>query len=248
MKPLNLTLPKNTQEFYSSQSFKVYCKDAESDSEPAELLIMDQIGEDFFGDGVSPQNVIGFLNNNKGRPVNVRINSPGGLVYDGLVMYNNLLAHDGEVTATIEGLAYSAASFLAMAADKIRMYEASDIGIHYAWGGGIGNKEVLRDAANWLESIDDHLLNIFESRTGQDRNQLAEWMGGDVDGTLFSARDAVEYGFADEVIGTPKKKKGAQRQQNLSRIQNEKHAQILAKAEFERARTRARLMEIEENA
>jgi ATP-dependent protease ClpP protease subunit len=248
MPVLNLNAPNNVREAFSSSTFKVFCKDSEGGNAPAELLIMDEIGKDFFGDGVGASDVVGFLSNNRGKPLNVRINSPGGLVYDGLTIYNNLLAHDADVTATIEGLAYSAASFIAMAADKIRMFEASDIGIHYAWGGGIGNKAVLRDAADWLEGIDEHLLDIFEARTGRQRDEINAWMAGNVDGTLFSAKKAVEYGFADELI-QPKKSNGGRNQSaNHARIVNEKKSQMLARAEFEQAKARMRIAELAESS
>lgn len=244
MPALNLNAPKNVQDAFSSSTFKVYCKDSTGPDEPAWLLIMDEIGKSFYGEGVAATDVVGFLAENRGRPVHVRINSPGGLVYDGLTIYNSLLAHDAEVTVTIEGLAYSAASFIAMAADKIRMFEASDIGIHYAWGGGIGNKAVLRDAADWLEGIDEHLLDIFERRTGRKRDEIDGWMAGNVDGTLFSAKQAVEYGFADELVQPKDNKSNRTHKANALRIAEEKKNQLLAKAEFDHANARMRIVEI----
>ncbi len=139
----------------------------------------------------------------------MRINSPGGLVYDGLVIYNALSTHGPQVTVTIEGLAYSAASFIAMAGDTIKMHEASDLGIHRAHGVSVGNSKTMLAVADWLDTIDEHLVDIYTARTGAEPAQVEAWMDGTDDGTLFSAKDAKKYGFADEIIPLAKKKKAA---------------------------------------
>ena len=173
---------------------------AQASQKAVEILITEEIGEDWMGGGVKANDVRKLLKDNPGKPVDLIINSPGGLVYDGLQIYNALISHDAEITATIEGLAYSAASFVAMAADKIRMFEASDIGVHRAWGVAIGNKAVMADVGEWLAKTDNHLIDIYQSRTGQPRATVEGWLDGAVDGTLFSAKEAVEVGLADEVI------------------------------------------------
>ena len=196
----NLQIPENLKNSVSDDSFKVFVNDGNTEDEPAELLILDEIGEGWYGDGVSAKDVVGFVKENRGRDFNVRINSPGGLVYDGLTIYNALANHNGQVTVTIEGLAFSAASFIAMAGDKIRMHEASDIGIHRSMGMAMGNAKTARGLAEWLDTIDEHLVEIYQARTNQSRNQIEEWLDGTDDGTLFSAKDAVKHGFADELI------------------------------------------------
>lgn len=183
---------------------------------PAELLIMDDIGESWYGEGVTAKDVVGFMNQHRDREINVRVNSPGGLVYDGLVIYNALASHEKQVTVTIEGLAFSAASFIAMAGDTIRMYEASDIGIHRAWGGAMGNAKAMRGVAEWLDTIDGHLIDIYEARTSASREQIEEWIDGTDDGTLFSAKEAVAAGFADEII--PAKTKSNRKANATSQI------------------------------
>lgn len=196
--PSILNISENLRNALSDQDFRVFVnKDSDG---PIELLIMDDIGENWYGEGISAKSVVGFVNEHRGQDFNVRINSPGGLVYDGLVIYNALANHDGNVTVTIEGLAFSAASFIAMAGDTIRMHEASDIGIHRALAGVAGNAKAIRGVAEWLDNIDEHLLDIYSSRTNADRSQIEAWLDGTDDGTLFSAKDAVEHGFADELI------------------------------------------------
>lgn len=199
--------PESIRNVVEDGSLSVQIK---NQAEEIEVLILEQIGADpWDGTGVIGSEVRETLKSNRGKPVNVAINSPGGLVNDGLMIYNVLAEHEGKVTVTIEGLAYSAASFIAMAGDHIRMHENSDIGIHRAWGFAMGNRNVMMDTADWLEKTDDHLIDIYQQRTGQSRDQIIEWIDGAVDGTLFSAKEAVENGFADELIAMKKKKKPA---------------------------------------
>lgn len=199
MRPLNLSGAPRAIVDAASESLQIRCVDAK-DAEPAELLIMENIGEDWYGDGVSATSVVDFVANQKDSPIHVRINSPGGFVYDGLVMYNALASHVPDVTVTVEGLAYSMASVIALAGDTVRMFKASDYGIHRAWGGAVGNQNEMRAAAEWLAKIDDHLAEIYAEKTGKPAAQIIAWMEGTSDGTLFSATEALEAGFADEVI------------------------------------------------
>lgn len=169
-------------------------------AEVATIHIYEHIGEDWYGEGVSAADVVSFLNANKSKPVEVFINSGGGLVYDGLVIHNALASHPQNVTVTVEGLAYSAASFIAVAGDRMRMFRASDFGIHCAMSGAIGNKREMRAVAEWLETIDEHLVDIYEAKSGQSREQIEQWMEGLSDGTLFSAQKAYDAGFCDQII------------------------------------------------
>ena len=208
----NLNIPQKWRNSLSDENFRAYTND--SGDGPSELLIMEEIGQNMYGDGLSASAVVGWLAAQQDRDINVRINSPGGLVYDGLVIYNALKSHQKNVMVTIEGLAFSAASFIAMAGDTIRMHEASDIGIHRAWGGAIGNAKAMRGVAEWLDTIDGHLVDIYTARTGKATDQINEWLDGTDDGTLFSAKEAVEIGFADELI--PVRKKGTKNEKRIA--------------------------------
>lgn len=214
---IKFDVPENIKNAVADENFRCYVR---NEGESAELLIMDQIGESWDGEGVSADSVVTFLNANQDKTVSVRINSPGGLVYDGLVIYNALASHPQDVTVTIEGLAYSAASFIAMAGDTIRMHEASDIGIHRASGVSVGNSRTMLAVADWLDSIDEHLVDIYTARTGQEPSQIEEWLDGRDDGTLFSAKEAVKHGFADELIPLNKGKhrKEAKQAQGRQRV------------------------------
>jgi len=178
--------------------------------ETADLYILEQIGEDWMEEGVTAQEVVSFLRMNAERDVRVVINSPGGSVYDGLTMYNALKSHAGQVRVEIVGQAYSSASFVAMAGDHIAIHEAADLGIHQAHVVYAGNSHGMRAIAAYLETIDEHLVDIYQSRTGQSRELIRDQMEGDdkgVLGTLMSASEAYELGYVDEIIENKKRKK-----------------------------------------
>ena len=177
---------------------------AMEDGEVPELLIMDDIGRDFWGDGIPASEVVNFMARNKGSDVHVRVNSYGGDAYEGLVMHNAFAQHDANVTATVEGIAYSAATIAIGGCSKIQMYNRSDFGIHRAWSFAIGNINAMKAAQEWLESVDEHQIGIFMDKTGEDREKIIEWLEGTDDGTIFNANDALAAGFCDEII-TPKK-------------------------------------------
>ncbi|MCO8124502.1 Clp protease ClpP [Stieleria sp. TO1_6] len=185
----------------------------------AEILIYEQIGEDYWGDGISARSVVDFLNANRQKPVEVRINSPGGFVYDGLTIYNAMASHSGRVTVTIEGLAYSAASFIAMAGDHVRMYPASDIGIHRASVITIGNQKDHQASREWLATIDEHLIDIYQAKSGRPRKEIVGWIDGVSDGTVFSAAQAKQIGFCDEIIGNSSKGTNSMSVMNRAKMQ-----------------------------
>jgi ATP-dependent Clp protease protease subunit len=195
---LNRT-PKAVIEASKAEAFQIQCNDSDG-TKPAELLIMDEIGKDFFGDGIGASDVVGFLANNQSKPVNVKINSFGGSFYDGLVMYNAFLQHDADITATIQGIAFSAATLPAMGATRLVMSAQSDFGIHRAWTLAAGNQNELRATVEWLESVDQHLIDVYQAKSKQTQGQIDTWLDGTDDGTVFNASQAVEMGFADEVL------------------------------------------------
>lgn len=208
-------------------------------ADSAELLIMDQIGEDSYGDGVSATSVVDFLKTNRKKPIHVRINSGGGDAYCGLVIFNALASHNATVTVTIEGLAYSAASFIAMAGDRIRMYRASDFGIHRASIVAWGNKRAMQSVTDWLSTIDEHLIDIYQAKTGQTRDQIEKWLDGVSDGTVFSATQCKEHGFCDEILDP----KAGNRSSSNGRTSNTGRTSSTNCYQREAARNRLRLLQ-----
>ena len=129
--------------------------------------------------------------------INLSIHSPGGSVLDGLAMYNSLSMHPARIYGQVEGIAASAASFVLMAADTISMPEDAFIMIHNAHGGAMGDAEDLRGMADIIEKLQDSIINIYDKRTGLDRETIAEMMKVE---TWMNAADALEYGFIDTIL------------------------------------------------
>ena len=171
------------------------------------ITIYDVIGEDMWtGGGFTAQRMNAALRSIGNADVTVKINSPGGSVFEGLTIYNQLVQHQGKVTIEVMGIAASAASIIAMAGDQINMGLGTFIMIHNAWGVVIGNRHDLTDAAQTLGQIDAAMTDIYEARTGQKRADITALMDAE---TFLTAKDAVAKGFADAVTEAPKNEGGA---------------------------------------
>ena len=163
----------------------------------AELLIYEEIGEGWFG-GVGAKGFaeqVKALGKGVGK-INVRINSVGGNAFDGATIYNTLKNHPAKIHVHIDGAAISAASQIAMAGDEIEMAANAVFMAHKASGGVYGKVEELRSYVNLLEKVNDGLVNVYASRTGQTPEQITEWLDEE---RWFSAAEAVEFGFATKV-------------------------------------------------
>ena len=128
--------------------------------------------------------------------INVRINSPGGDVFDGLAIYNLLRGHGGNVTVDVDGWAASAASVIAMAGDTINMASNSFLLIHPPWTISGGNAADFRRTAEQLEAVESKLVDTYSGRRGINRELVAEWVTAE---TMFSADEAVDVGLADSI-------------------------------------------------
>lgn len=162
----------------------------------ADILIHEQIGADWFGDGLTSKRFAEDLAKLEGiRTINLRINSPGGSVVDGLGIINTLRQHGARINVVVEGLAASMASAIAMVGDNIRMGEGALMMIHSPWSFAIGNAEDMRKAADVLDKFEGSLLDIYQKRTGLERDELKAMLSAE---TWLNGGEAVEKGFADE--------------------------------------------------
>lgn len=172
-----------------------------------DIDIFDQIGQNFWGEGTSAADFVRELRDHKNAArINLHINSPGGYVNEGLVMYNAILEHPSEVIAYIEGQAASAASFIAMAANKVVMRKTSSLFIHDAQGFAIGNAEDMRLLADILDEESDNIAGIYADKAGGTPESWREAMkANDGFGSTYRGQDAVDAGLADEVSSQSKK-------------------------------------------
>lgn len=191
--------------------------------EPAEIAIYGVIGDPFEGNNASE--FARFLRDNKKQAINVRINSPGGLAYDGITIHNALLQHEGRVTTTIEGEAGSAASIIAVAGAPARMFENATFFIHRASLLVAGNSDVFREALNWLTQIDESIARTYKAKTGRSLEKIVAQMEGQGgDGTPFSAKDALADRYVDEIVSLkrPEQKARAEGMMSESQIRQAK--------------------------
>lgn len=161
----------------------------------AEILMYDTIGMG----GLSAKALVEQLAKMPNSPVNVRINSAGGSVTDGVAIYNALRAHKGDVTVNIEGMAASIASLIAMAGKRIRIAQSAWMMIHNPLmaGGITADSEELRQMATTLDKMRESIASTYSRRTKKTVDEIVALMDAE---TWFTADEAVAAGFADEVI------------------------------------------------
>lgn len=129
--------------------------------------------------------------------IDLRVNSDGGVVDDARAMYNLLVDHPASITTHIDGIAASAASFVAMAGTKIRIAEGGFVMIHNARGRVYGTADDVERMVPVFRSYDEQIRKTYAARTRQSDAQLQEWMR---DERWFDSAEAVKFGFADEIV------------------------------------------------
>ncbi len=160
---------------------------------PAELLIYDVIGD---WQGLSAKELVNDLKAITVSEITVRINSPGGSVFDGIAIYNALRYHPANVHVRIEGLAASIASVIAMAGDAITMAENSLMMIHNPFGWVGGEAEDMRRTADMLDKATDSIALAYAGKSGHSVDDITPMMA---DETWMTAAEAKEHGFIDKV-------------------------------------------------
>lgn len=160
----------------------------------AEILIHEQIGADWFGDGLTSKQFAQQLRDlGEVSDITVRINSPGGAVSDGVAIYNMLRSHGANIKVVVEGLAASIASIIAMAGDEITMGEGAMMMVHSPWTFAMGSAEDMRDTADILDKFEGTLVDIYASRTGMAKDEIHQLLKAE---TWMNGEDAVKLGFA----------------------------------------------------
>ncbi|MFI9154497.1 head maturation protease, ClpP-related [Streptomyces sp. NPDC053367] len=170
-----------------------------SAADEAEVMLYDEVGgwlgataDDFINDlrGITASNIL------------LRVNSPGGQVYEGIAIANALRAHPASVTVQVDGIAASIASVIAMAGDRVRMMPNAMLMLHDASGLTVGNAADHRETAELLDKISGNIADAYAARAGGTRD---EWRQVMVQETWYTAEEAVAAGLADEVVPTPKR-------------------------------------------
>lgn len=156
-----------------------------------EILIYEEIGEW----GITAKHIADKLKEiGAVKDITVRVNSPGGNVFDGCTIYNLLQQSDAKVTVVIDGLCASIASVIAMAGDEVIMAENALMMIHDPWSFAVGTADDFRREADLLDKVKTSLLATYEKRTGMNRDEVAALM---TDETWLDSDEAITFGFAD---------------------------------------------------
>lgn len=128
--------------------------------------------------------------------LNIYINSPGGDVFAGQTIYSMLKRHKAQVNVYVDGLAASIASLVAMAGDKVIMPANAMMMIHSPWTWAVGNAQDFRKLADDLDKIRDSMVTAYQDKSGLEAEEITKIMDAE---TWLSAKDCLEYGFADEI-------------------------------------------------
>lgn len=129
--------------------------------------------------------------------INLRINSPGGDVFEARAIATAIKAHPSKIIAHIDGLAASAVTYIAVSCDEVVMAKGSFFMIHNGWTFAMGDKGELKKVVALLEKIDISIVDDYESKTLIGRSEIVSWMNEE---TWFSAEEALEYGFIDSIF------------------------------------------------
>lgn len=166
-----------------------------------ELLIYGDIGESWWGDSVTAKAVVEQINALPASvtQINVRINSYGGSVSDGLAIYNALRRHSATKAATVDGVAMSVASLIAMSGDTLAMPESAILMIHAPWTYVQGNAPQLRNWADVLDTYAKAMAGAYARKSGKAHDEMLALL---LDGQdhYYTGTEALSAGFVDQLV------------------------------------------------
>ena len=165
----------------------------------ADIFIFGDIGDSWWSDQtITAQQFVKDLAAIEADTLNIRINSQGGAVSDGIAIYNALRRHPAAKAVTIEGVAVSIASLIAMAGDTIDMPANSMMMIHAPWGTAQGNAIDLRNMADMLDRFATAMATSYAIKSGKPESEMLELL---TDGAnhWYTAPEALAAGFADTI-------------------------------------------------
>lgn len=190
-------MPKILDFARPNQSLKIVNKSATK----AEIVLYAGIGQDFWGDGsmISAKQFSDELKkiDSSVNEIVVRINSPGGDVFDGIAIYNRLKQHKAKITVIVDGLAASIASIIALAGDEIHIGEGALFMVHLPWTMAYGNRMELDNTVSRLMDVEEQMIGIYTKKTGLDRAEIKAMLEAE---TWLNADEAIEKGFVDSKI------------------------------------------------
>ncbi|NLW80514.1 MAG: Clp protease ClpP [Desulfovibrionales bacterium] len=178
----------------------------------ATVYVYDAIGSWY---GIDPKTWVPEFAAIKAKTIHLRINSPGGSVFDAETIRTAIAQHPANVIAHIDGLCASAATGLAIAANEVEMASGGAFMIHNAWGVCAGGELEMLDYAALLRQTTGNIVQTYRARTGKDEKQIRAWMDAE---TWFTAEEAKRHGFVDRIF-TPGQASGQDRERRERALQ-----------------------------
>lgn len=154
------------------------------------------IGDELDEGGVTAVSFVRALRDADGEDVTIHINSSGGSVFDANTMAEALRGYKGHTTASIEGLAASAASYFALTADDVVINPSALMMIHNPWDFAVGDAEDMRKKADMLDKARSTISAQYARKTGRTVDEIEGLMDAE---TWFTAQEAVEFGLVDRM-------------------------------------------------
>lgn len=180
-------------EFAKDSQAPCYFHTVNVEKKELDIIFYDEIG--FWG--IQSKEFAELLNEHKNvTQINVYINSPGGVIYDAIAIYNQLKAHKANIYVKVDGIAASAATIVMMAADIIEMPSNTTMMIHkplFSMLYGV-NSEDLEQAKDELDRLEDIIIAMYLSRSNKSKSELKGMLAAT---TYMTASLAKEYGFVD---------------------------------------------------
>ena len=176
--------------------YRIVAKDDGDGSGHAEIFIYDEIGRNCWGEGIAAEELVKELSALDVKTIDVRINSAGGQVFEGLAIFNALDRHPATVTTYVDGMAASIASVVALAGDEVRIAENAFMMIHNPWGIEIGDANAMRKMAEILDTLAGSLVDTYVAKTGKSEKVIRGMMDEE---TWFNSEEALEVGLVDEI-------------------------------------------------
>lgn len=166
------------------------------DKDSGELWIYDEIGPSWWG-LIDASAVIGALKEIGDQPVTVRLNTPGGSVDEGVAIYNALKSHKAGVTTVVDSLAASMGSYILQAGSTRRVASNAMVMVHDPWSIALGNANELRKTADVLDKYAARMVPDYARRSGKTDDEIKAIMQEE---GWYTGQDAVDEGFADELV------------------------------------------------
>lgn len=183
----------------------------------SEILIYGDIGQSWWEDTVSATQFVKDIAAIDATHITVRINSIGGSVPDGIAIYNAIKRHAATVTTVVDGMALSIASLIAMAGDTVQVAENAVFMVHAPWTYAGGNAVALREQADMLDTWAAAMSTSYAAKTGKPQADMLALLTDGKD-HWYTAAEAVEMGFADQVVAASPEAAQASASFNLSRF------------------------------